>query len=177
MEAEREDPMKLIAAAVLLGLGAQEQMDNPQYAHWKAFKPGSWVKHKMVMDAGGRQVTTETTTTLVEVTPEKVVVEAKTSMDMGGQKMDLPSQKKDVLARIEKKEGQAPPSEKDEDVAVDGKTYKCRAYAWEQTEKGQTMKGKGWMCADVPGGMVKSEIHSPQLPKPMLMTLVGFEKK
>ncbi len=169
--------MPLLMTTVLLCLGAQEKMDNPQYTHWKSCKPGSWVKHKMVFEAGGQVMQTEVVSTLIEVTAEKVVVESKTSMDMGGRKMDLPAQKKDVLAQVEKKEGQAPPSEKDEEVTVDGKAYKCRSYEWEQTEKGQAMKGKGWLSADVPGGMVKSEFSSPQLPKPMLMTVVAFEKK
>ena len=169
--------MLTLTAAVVLALSVQEKMENPQYTHWKSCKPGSWVKHKMVMDAGGRVVETESTSTLVEVTPEKVVLDVKTSMDMGGKKMEMPVQKKDVPAQVEKKAGQAPPSEKDEDIVVDGKTYKCRSFEWEQTEKGQAMKGKGYMCPEVPGGMVKSEFSSPQLPKPMQLTLVGFEKK
>ena len=163
-------------AATLLTLAAQEKIDNPQYDAWKSCKPGSWVKHQMVMDAGGRVIETESTSPHVEVTTEKVVLEMKTVMNMGGQKMDVPAQKKDVEAKVEKKEGQSM-SEKVEEITVDGKAYKCRAYLWEQTEKGQTMKGTGWMCADVPGGIVKSEIQSPQLPKPMQLTVVSFEKK
>lgn len=169
--------MNLVAAAVLLCLGTQEKMDNPQYTYWKSCKPGSWVKHKMVMEAQGMKMESETVSTLVEVTPEKVVLEAKTSMNAAGRKMELPSQKQDVPAQVEKKPGQAPPSEKDEEIIVEGKSYKCRSYEFEQTEKGQAMKGKGWMCPDVPGGMVKSEISSPQLPKPMQLLLVAFEKK
>lgn len=169
--------MVLVAAAVLACLAPQEMIDNPQYAHWKSFKPGTWVKHKMVMDAGGQVMNAETTSTLLEVTPEKVVLETKMAMDMGGRKMDMPGGKKDVPAKIEKKPGQAPPSEKEEDVVLDGKTYKCRAWEWEQTDKGTTAKAKGWLCAEVPGGMVKSEVSSPQMPKPMTLTLAGFEKK
>ena len=131
----------------------------------------------MVMDAGGRMMESEVVTTLLEVTPEKVVVEGKTSMNFGGRKMEMPGQKRDIAAKVEKKDGQAPPTEKDEEITIDGKTYACRQYAWEQEEKGQLMKGKGWMCADVPGGMVKTELQSPQIPKPILMTLAGFEKK
>ena len=169
--------MLTLSAALVLCLSAQEMMDNPQYEHWKSCKPGSWVKQKMVMDTGGRVVKTVVVSTLVEVTPEKVILESKTSMDIGGKKMEMPVQKKDVLAKVEKKPGQAPPSEKEEDITVDGKTYKCRSFEWEQTEKGQSMKGKGWMSPEIPGGMVKSEFTSPSLPKPMIMTLAGFEKK
>jgi hypothetical protein len=170
--------MKLAIAALLLAVGAQEKIDNPQYALWKSFKPGSWVKHKMVMDAGGRVVETEATSTLVEVTPDKVVLEHKTVMNMAGRKMEMPANKMEVPSKIEKKEGQKAPSEKEEDVTVDGKTYKCKSMEWEQTaDKGQPMKGKGWVCTDVPGGVVKSEMSTPQLPKPMQMTLLSFEKK
>ena len=166
----------MLALATLLSLAAQEKIDNPQYDAWKACKPGSWVKHKMVMDAGGRMIETETTSTLVEINPDKAVIEMKTVMNMGGQKMEPPAQKKDVEAKMEKKEGTTF-SEKVEEITVEGKAYKCRAYTFEQVEKGQAMKVTGWICADVPGGMVKSEIQSVQLPKPMQLTLVSFEKK
>jgi hypothetical protein len=169
--------MKLLAAAVLLCALPQEKIDNPEYANWKAFKPGTWVKHKMAMDVGGQMMETETQATLVEVTAEKVVLENKTSVIAGGRRMDLPGSKREVPAKIEKKEGQKAPSDKEEEVTVDGKTYTCRAAEWEQTEKGQTMKSKGWICADVPGGVVKAEVSSPQLPKPMQLVLAGFEKK
>jgi len=166
----------MLAIATLLTLAAQEKVDNPQYDAWKSCKPGSWVKHKMVMDAGGRMIETEMTSTLLEINPDKAVLEMKTVMNMGGQKMDVPVQKKDVEAKMEKKEGTTF-SEKVEEITVDGKAYKCRAYTFEQVEKGQAMKVTGWLCADVPGGMVKSEIQSAQLPKPMQLTIVGFEKK
>ncbi len=169
--------MKSIAAAILLSLGAQEKMDNPQYTHWKSCKPGSWVKHKMVMDAGGRAVETELTSTLVEVSADKVVLDSKMVMDMDGRKMEMPAPRKEVPAMIEKKEGQAPPSEKEEEVAVNGKTYKCRTWEWTSLERGQPVKAKGWLCPEIPGGLVKSEFGSPQMPKPMTMTLIGFEKK
>jgi hypothetical protein len=167
----------ILLAAVLACLSPQETIDNPQYAHWKSFKPGTWVKHKMVMEAGGQTMRSEMTATLVEVTAEKVVIETAMAMDMGGRKMQMPGMKQDVPARIEKKPGQTPPSEKEEDVVVEGKTYKCRAWEWEQTEKGTTSKAKGWISAEVPGGMVKSEVNSPQMPSPMTLTLAGFEKK
>jgi hypothetical protein len=168
--------LHLIAA--LACLAPQELIDNPQFAHWKSFKPGTWVKHSMLMDARGMQVKSETTTTLLEVTAEKVVLETRVAMDMGGRKMDMPPAKKDVPAKVEKKPGQAPPSEKEEDVVVDGKTYKCRQWEWEQAERGgSAAKAKGWICADVPGGMVKSEVSSPQMPTPVQVTLAGFEKK
>ena len=145
---------------------------------WKNFKPGSWVKHKMLMDAGGQQVESELTTTLIEVTPEKVVIENKSVMNMAGRKFENPANKTEVLAKMEKKDLKEPKiSEKEEELTIEGKTYKCKAMEWEQATPGQTMKGKGWMSTDVPGGMVKSEMSSPQLPKPMQLTIVSYEKK
>ena len=90
-----------LAAMILAATAAQEMIDHPQYAHWKSCKPGSWVKHKMVMDAGGRVIETERLATLVEVTAEKAVLEVKTTMNMGGRKMDMPSQKEEVAAQID----------------------------------------------------------------------------
>jgi len=166
-----------ILTAVLLCVCAQEKMDNPQYTYWKSFKPGAWVKHKMVMETAGRTIVTEMVTTLTEVNPENVLIEVKTTIDMGIRKMEQPVQKKDVPARIDKKEGQGVLSEKDETIVIDEKSYKCRSYEWEQTQNGQAMKSKGYFCADVPGGTIKSEYTSANLPKPMVLTLVAFEKK
>src|SRR5512146_2882612 len=100
----------LLTVLVILSSGTvamAEQIDNPQYASWSKFKPGTSITRKAEVDVNGQKMATETTTTLVEVTPEKAVIENKTSMPG----MDMPGQKMDIPAKIEKPA--APPAATD----------------------------------------------------------------
>lgn len=162
------------AVMVWAALACQE---NPQFESWKSFKPGSWVKHRMKMNAGGQEIESETTTTLLEQTAEKIVLEVKNKMTMGGQTMELPAQKQEVTPTADKAKQGDIKKVGDEKVEAAGKTYACTVYTTEVTESGQKMNGKLWISKDVPGGMVKGEFSGAQMPEPMRMTLLEFEKK
>ena len=164
------------AMMALAALLAQEK-DNPQFEAWKNFKPGSWVKHQMKMETGGQQIESETTTTLLEQTAEKIVVEVKNKMKVGGQTMEMPAQKQEITPAPDKAKQGEIKKEGDEEVQLNGKTYKCTVYSSTVTEGGQNMKGKFWISKDVPGGMVKGEFSGEQMPQPMKLTLMEFEKK
>lgn len=164
------------AVMALAALLAQEK-DNPQFEAWKSFKPGSWVKHQMKMNAGGQEMESETTTTLLEQSGDKIVVEVKNKMKVGGQTMEMPVQKQEITpAPDPAKQGEIK-KEGEEEVEVGGKKYKCTVYTSQVAQGGQTMKGKFWISKDVPGGMVKGEFSGEQLPEPMKLTLMEFEKK
>lgn len=173
--------MRIVTAAALLGLftAQEEKVENPQYKGWASFKPGSWVKHKMEMEGpGGQKMEMETTATLVEVTPEKLVIDRKQTMTAGGRTMELPAKKEEVLARVEKgKAGSVKISEKEEEITVAGKTLKCKLAEMEMEQNNQKMQGKSWLHPDIPGGMAQGEFTSAQLPKPMKMVATGWEKK
>ena len=167
----------MVTAVMMLAALLGQDKENPQFDAWKAFKPGTWVKHHMKMDAGGQEIESETTTTLLEQTPEKIVVEVKNKMTVGGQTIETPAQKQEITPKNEagkmgdfKKEGEA-------EVEAAGKKYQTTIYSTEQGEGGQKVKGKVWISKDVPGGMVKGEFSGEQLPQPMKITLVEFEKK
>jgi hypothetical protein len=94
------------------------------------------------------------------LTPEKAVVEQKSSMTMAGNKMDMPATKTDVPAKIEKPAAvaagdmpKADVKESTEEVDVAGTKYKCKVVE----SKAETMQSKTWTCAEVPGQLVKSE--------------------
>ena len=143
-----------VAALICVGgsfcLG--QQVDNPQYKSWAKFKPGTAVTMKT--DAAG--TTIETTTTLVEVTPEKVVVESKMKM-AGMEGMDMPATKMDIPAKVAQAAGGTAtgpaPVTKDEEVEVAGKKYKTKVT---ETKSGDTVS-KTWTSDEVPGMMVKME--------------------
>ena len=168
----------MLKAVLVLALApGQEKIGNPEYAAWASCKPGSWVKHKMEMEAGGRKTEMEMTTTLVEVTPEKVVVERKQTIAMAGRTIEVPAKKADIPAQVEKGKGTVKVTETEEEVMVAGKTLKCKLAETEMEQDGQKMQGKSWFTLEIPGGMAKSEFSSPRLKDPMKLTATGWEKK
>jgi hypothetical protein len=161
---------------------AQEQA-NPEYTGWSKQKPGAWVKHKMVSDAGGQKTEMEMTTKLIELTADKAVVETASVMNVGGQKIDVPGMKRDVPAKWDPAKANPNPNapkpeikEGSEDVTVGGKSYKCKTYETTMKSDQATMTSKTWMSDDVPGGTVKME---SKMEKPIqsvtTMEVVGFE--
>jgi hypothetical protein len=169
--------IKLLAAAALALALPQDKIDNPQYGAWASCKPGTWVKHKMEMDAGGRKMEMEMTTTLVEVTDEKVVIERKSKMDAGGRTIDMPARREDVMAKVEKGKSTVKFTEKEEEITAGGKTLKCTLCEMEMESNGEKMQGKSWFTKEIPGGMVKGEFKSARTPGPMTLTATGWEKK
>src|SRR5262249_13962223 len=61
--------------------GDREKIENPQYKSWAGFKPGTTVVHRTVTKATGADGETVTTSTykLIELTPDKAVVEVQNS--------------------------------------------------------------------------------------------------
>jgi hypothetical protein len=159
----------MVAVGMILAGGAvcsaADQIDNPQYTAWAKFKPGTSVTTKMVSDAAGQKTEMEITTTLVEVTAAKLVLEAKTSMSAGGQKMEMPAQKTDVAAKVDKPAAvavapDAPKGEVKEstdEVEVMGKKVKCKVMETKTTANGMNINSKTWTSDEIPGGMVKME--------------------
>jgi hypothetical protein len=182
MKAFRSSVVAVFALALTAASAIAET--NPAYEAWAKHKPGSMVVHKSTADMGGNKMESEMTTTLVEVTPEKVVVEMKNVMVMMGNKIDSPPMKMDITKAMPTAPGQpadAPKPEvktSEETVTVGGKEYKCTVYETKMDSGGAVGVTKAWMSMDVPGGMVKSVMT---MEKPMAgvttVELVKFESK
>jgi len=154
---------------VLMICAAARAEDNPAYAQWAKFKPGTSTTITMNSEAAGQTSKMETKATLVEVTPEKVVVESVTSMEAGGQKMDMPAQKMEIKkamdpapavdAETQKQIDAAKASAKttDESVTVAGGTFKAKCTETTTEANGMKSVSKVWTSDEVPGGMVKME--------------------
>jgi hypothetical protein len=179
---------KMLVACLVIGFTAiaiaADQIDNPQYASWAKHKPGTKVTLQTATNAQGMSMTQDMTETLMQVTPEKAVVEFTMSMDMGGTKHDMTRQH-DVPAKVEKGHENLPSDMTgtskvigQETVDVGGKKYDCKVV--EFTGEGQRGKasGKIWVTEQVPGGMVKTEIKM-DAPRQATMTTVvtGIEEK
>lgn len=162
----------LAIAAVLLPLLVQAK-DNSEFSYWAAHKTGSWVKLKMEMEASGVKVVVESTQTLLEAGSDKVVVEQKTKVSAAGQEQPEATEKEEILKDKEKdpvkieKEG-------DEEIDVAGKKLKCH---WIEGTQKETRKVKFWLSKEVPGGVAKGELSGGELPGPMKVSAVSWEKK
>ena len=142
------------------GAVADAQVDNPEYKRWASFKPGAFVKFKMVTEAGGNITAMEQTVKLLELTGAKAVVEV--SMVSSGAKM--PAQKRDIPAKVTVEPAKAPkdvkavkPAEGDEDVDIAGKKVKTHWIQSTTETGGSKTVAKVWQTTSVPGGTVKME--------------------
>jgi hypothetical protein len=145
--------------AACAGLVFAETMESTEYKRWSDCKPGSWITHKVTTEKGGKTSELELTTKLVELSPEKLVLE--TTETAGGKSKTLP--KKDYPAKIEKKPEAAnvKPAEKsegDEEIEVAGKKFKCHWVCFKNEVKGETSEAKDWLTDEVPGHVVRHEL-------------------
>lgn len=159
------------AAFAVLGLvlsassARAEDIDNPEYEMWAKFKAGSFAVMKMETETGGNKSDMEYTYTLKEITKDKAVVETKGHMMMGGNKIDIPANSRDIPAKVKKAEAgekkDAPKhKEGDEEIEVGGKKVKCHWTESDSEASGMKTHSKTWMCKDIPGNIAKMESKS-----------------
>ncbi len=153
---------------------AQEK-DNPRYEYWANCKVGSWVTYKMTGGADAQKFDITVTEKLLELTPEKAVVETAMKMTSAGKSFDVPAQKQDVKAKDDK--GAMVLGEKDEDVEVAGKKVKCRVLEYEAETGKDKIVGKAWMTKEIPGGAAKGEFTSEKAKTTFKTEALEWEKK
>jgi hypothetical protein len=170
--------MRFVAAflfvAITGGAAFGESIDNPRYASWAKCKPGTQVVLKTGDGkAGGNEATL--TETLVEVTPEKCVVEM--ARDAAGAKPfkhnidiektitdeDQIKEFKDVMAHAD-----------NQTLTTPAGTFKCKHFK-STREGGSTTEV--WFCEDVPGGTVKTISEIIELHKTIAEELQSVTKK
>jgi hypothetical protein len=165
---------RLIAAGALAGLitgsvVAQDQVDNPEYANWAKFKPGTSVTRVSTSEIpAGRFTALTETITLVEVAADKVVVEVKGVYEVTGaptvgyrpktreipKTVPLPAgTTKEEFAR--KLPGTV--EEGTETVRMIGEEFKTRWFRTKTDANGNRTEGKTWISDEVPGRIVKEE--------------------
>ena len=97
---------------------AAEEIDNPVYANWAKFKVGSVVRTHSQSIVAEQKMSLDSTATLLEVTPTKLVVEMKTETTSGETKLPTRTRKQDVPARIAKPADYSTIKRSTEDVTV-----------------------------------------------------------
>jgi hypothetical protein len=149
---------------------ADETIDNPEFANWSKFKPGTSVTIKTVTEFNGMSTESTAKTTLLEVGSDKIVIETAISMTVNGMKIDVPAMKRDVTktitltdeykkakAEAEKQQAQVKTEEGTETLTIGGVECKCKWRRSKISTMGSDVESKIWMCDDVPGVTVKME--------------------
>jgi len=165
----------LSAACLLLAQG--QEKDNPEYGYWAGCKPGSWVKNRIEMENQGKKIEYESVTRLIEVTPDKVVLEILMKMNTGDRTIDSPPKRHEIKSKSVP-QGKTV-VERDEEISVSGKTIPCRYHEieTEAAEKKPKLTIKAWMSKEIPGGAAKSEVLSEQMKGPIRTIALEWDKK
>ncbi len=162
---------------VLPAFAAEESIDNPTYLSWAKFKVGAQVRYRQEMDMAGNKTESEIVYSLVEITPEKAVVEMKVATIIMGNKTEMPATKVEYLAKVPKTnlpQAAAPETQiksdskqGDEEIDVVGKKMKCHFIETTTEQNGGPIVSKIYTSDEIPGTLVKSVTN---MEKPMKIT-------
>ncbi|MDW8262212.1 MAG: hypothetical protein RMJ35_06775 [Phycisphaerales bacterium] len=152
----------------LFGGSILAQEASPMYESWAKQKVGASVKLKSSSEMMGQKSELETNLTLVELTPERAIVEAKMTVHVMGQTMEQPAQKLEIPAQVTteqptdpieamKKMGAEVTELPGEDVTVAGKSYSCKVFQTSVKQGENTVTGKTWTSTEMPGMLVRME--------------------
>jgi hypothetical protein len=156
-----------ILLAVLAAL-VQDQVENPEYKGWAAFKPGSSVTYKV--QTGGNTAG-EQKYTLKTVADEEVVLSTEMSV-APGRSMD-----RKIPATIPAAKMQKNVKEGEEELEVGGKKLRCVTREFEvTTANNKKILMKVWIHDDIPGKAARTDIAQEGAPK-MSMVASSWEKK
>ena len=163
-----------VAAVLALAAGpaaAQDTIDNPEFASWSKFKKGTAVTLKSNNEVMKNKREIITTTTLIEIAADKLVLETSSVSTENGMEFKEPAKKRDVpkttmLPAGVKKEDFAigkPPGtteEGTETMKLAGTEVKTRWYKFSKKMDGVTAEGKVWVSDDVPGMQAKGDLSA-----------------
>lgn len=160
--------MRTLLAVILISatatLAHAEQIDNPDYLHWKQFKVGSMSKIVQVTRMGANEFKSEVITTLKEVTDEKAVISVQTVTYSMGNRISNPPMNREFPAKIEKvvppgiEGAEKPRIEKGvETILVAGRKVVCQWLKTTSKTGGNTSVTKTWSSESIPGRLAKQE--------------------
>ncbi len=151
----------------LAALG-QDQIDNPEYKGWAAFKPGSSVTYKVQI---GENPALEQKSVLKSVSDDEVVLAVEMAVAPGrGMERKVPAKVPAEKAPKDVKEGQ-------EEIEAGGKKLKCTTREFEVTAaNNKKILMKLWINDEVPGKAARTDVTQEGAPK-MSMVASAWEKK
>lgn len=162
-----------VLPAVLLALAAgpaaaQAMIENGEFSAWHKFLKGTAITTRMTSTAGGQTSEVTMSVTLLDVGPDKVVLEAAAVTRAKGMEVKMPAVKRDVPRTITLPKGtpRPPPAgarpegtyeEGTETLKVGGTEVKAKWYKVKNETGGVKSDARMWISVDVPGMMVKME--------------------
>lgn len=155
---------------IALSLLVQEQVDNPEFKGWSAFKPGSSVTYKVQIN---QSPGAEQKLTLKSVGDGEVVLE--TEMSSNGQVIGKAMERK-VPAKVPAEKAPRDVRKGEEEIEVAGKTIKCTTREFETTAaNGKKFQMKVWAADEIPGKAAKVEVAGEGFKNTMVAS--AWEKK
>jgi hypothetical protein len=162
----------------------EEIVENPFYVAWAKYNPGTTVEFDLKTDAAGQQMRTHIVQRLIEVSPEKAVVDVEAHIEVPGIPNPPQPQKqtKTFLPRVPKSEmlhGMRPPGAIGdptdagaETIHAAGKDFICTVTEYPGKSDADEGKARQWRSAQIPGGMVKLESASAVMKVDLIVTKV-----
>lgn len=137
----------------------QELADNPEYASWARFKPGTQIGSTTVRGVD-RTVFARGSSKLLEITPEQAVVELTISTFVDGKEETSPPRQVTIPARVPKARVGPPKFDTSgqEEFTIGDRTIKATWYRSEvKNPRGEVVLiRQRWESDDVPGRIVKT---------------------
>jgi hypothetical protein len=177
--------LTILALVVVGAVSRAEPMENPEFASWSKFKPGTSLTMKTVSQLKDIKSEVKVTTKLVEVGAEKLVLEMESISVLNGMEFKAPAMKRDVpktvdvpktpeqaVAKPGKPEGTT--EEGTETVKVSGTEVKTKWFKYKSKANGVEVDGQTWTSDEIPGGMVKMLTNAGETK--MTMEVVEFKK-
>lgn len=154
---------------------------NPVFDGWKGFKPGTAVTLRQAQNSNGALTEALLTQTLVEVGTDSLVLEGRYA-DVQKTTSERPVRievPRTIRLTAEDRDELAVPlepagvyEEGTETVTVSGTAYKARWYKYRGASGDISWEGRKWICADVPGRLLKTEVTEK---RPMTTTTFVVE--
>jgi hypothetical protein len=176
-----------IAASLLIGWmicpapAQAEMVDSLLYQSWRSHKLGAKVMVRNETSAQGMSLVQNITYTLLEITPDKAVIEMAVQTSMRGFVNETKA-KQEIAARIDSTEQNLPVGLKGsvkqvgtETVDVNGKKVNCKVYEFTGQGPQGTATGKAWQTIDIPGNFAKTEmdVQSAKMAATIKMSVVS----
>lgn len=182
--------VSLAATVLAVGTASAEDFPNPEFASWSKFKKGTSITIKTTTVAAGMTSEITTTTTLVEVGADKLVLTESSVTKAAGMEFKTDPEKRDVPKTVKLPDGVKKPDPKakvekpagtfedgTETLKVAGTEVKTKWYKSKVEIAGNKTESKIWMSDDVPGGTVKMEATTTGMVAATIKTeLVEFKK-
>ena len=130
---------------------------HPEYASWAACKPGTWVRLKVDLRINENRYTTEILRTLIESSPQRVILEQKVVATGKGAQGSV----RDLLSRFDVAFGRK--VEDDGDFSFQGRTTRGHWVRYNFQRGGDVAQVRRWLRDEVPGGVARIDLEvSPE---------------